>query len=108
MEMPHARSSANPCIKNRGTVHAKSFVIDANANPHIFACVTVSSTRIFMLHVMQLGLGEIGKGAIDAMLAQPRHVKLISVVDPVFAGKAMGELMPGRPAIARLKIVGSI
>jgi len=61
-----------------------------------------------MLHVMQLGLGEIGKGTIDALLAQSRHVKLVSVVDPVFAGKTMGELMPGRPAIARLKIVGSI
>jgi len=60
-----------------------------------------------MLRVIHLGLGDIGKLTIHSMLAQPKHLKLVAVVDPAFAGKNLRDLMgksaPSLPVHASLK-----
>ena len=62
-----------------------------------------------MLRVIHLGLGEIGKGTIDALLAQKHFVKLVAVVDvsPLLAGKNLREVMERRD-VPSLKIAGSL
>jgi 4-hydroxy-tetrahydrodipicolinate reductase len=68
-----------------------------------------------MIRVLHLGLGEIGKCTIEALLAQSKHAKLVAAVDiqPAFAGKPLREIFGssrGRdlgPAGA-VKVSGSI
>lgn len=62
-----------------------------------------------MLRVIHLGLGEIGKGTIDALLAQPRHMKLVAAVDvnPALAGKNLRDIM-ARKDVPSLKVAASL
>jgi 2,4-diaminopentanoate dehydrogenase len=62
-----------------------------------------------MIRVVHLGLGEIGKGTIDAILAQRRHMKLVAAVDvnPALAGKNLREVM-GRKDVPSLRIADSL
>jgi len=50
-----------------------------------------------MIRVVHLGLGEIGKGTIEGLLAQPRESRVVGVVDirPDLAGRRLREVMPG-------------
>jgi hypothetical protein len=63
-----------------------------------------------MIRVIQLGLGEIGRRTIDALLVQSRHVKLVGVVDvnPTLVGKSLREVMGGRKDVPPLIIAGSV
>src|ERR1041384_3191773 len=51
-----------------------------------------------MIRVIHLGLGEIGKGTIEGLLAQGRDVKLVGIVDihPSFSGKTLREVLKRR------------
>lgn len=62
-----------------------------------------------MIRVVQLGLGEIGKGAIDAMMAQPKAVKLVAAVDvnPALAGRPLREVL-GRSDVPNIRIAGTL
>src|SRR4051794_7773695 len=62
-----------------------------------------------MIRVVHLGLGEIGKGTIDAVLAQPKQMKLVAVVDinPAFVGRNLRDVM-GRKDVPSLKITASL
>ncbi len=63
-----------------------------------------------MIRVIQLGLGEIGRRTIDALLLQSKHAKLVGVVDinPAFIGKSLREVMGGKKTVPSLTIAGSI
>jgi 2,4-diaminopentanoate dehydrogenase len=63
-----------------------------------------------MIRVIQLGLGEIGRRTIDALLVQSKHAKLVGVVDinPAFVGKSLREVMGGRKDIPPLTVAGSV
>ena len=62
-----------------------------------------------MLNILHLGLGEIGKGAIRAVLARPKHARLVGVVDvhPDLVSKPLSAAMPGEK-VPRLLIAASI
>jgi 4-hydroxy-tetrahydrodipicolinate reductase len=62
-----------------------------------------------MIRVVHLGMGEIGKGTVDALVAQAREVKLVGVVDinPTLAGKSLREVM-GRKDVPNLPISTSL
>jgi 4-hydroxy-tetrahydrodipicolinate reductase len=62
-----------------------------------------------MLRVLHLGLGEIGKGAIRAVLGRPRGMELVGVVEvhPDLVGRRLGDVMKGEKVPA-LRICGSV
>lgn len=68
-----------------------------------------------MIRVLHLGLGEIGKSTIEALLAQAPHAKLVAAVDiqPALSGKPLREAFGGTRGrnlgpTGSLKIAGSI
>ena len=63
-----------------------------------------------MIRVVHLGLGEIGKGTIEALLAQRTHAKIVGVVDvhPELAGRPLREVMSGRHDVPALTVSGSL
>ena len=63
-----------------------------------------------MIRVIQLGLGEIGRRTIDALLLPSKHAKLVGVVDinPAFIGKSLREVMGGGKNIPPLTVVRSL
>ena len=63
-----------------------------------------------MIRVIQLGLGEIGRRTIDALLVQSKHAKLVGVVDlnPAFVGKSLREVMGNKKNVPPLTVVGSL
>jgi 2,4-diaminopentanoate dehydrogenase len=64
-----------------------------------------------MLRVVHLGLGEIGKGTIEVLLAQRSALKLVGVVDvnPALAGRNLRDIMKGRARnIPYLKVAASL
>src|SRR5271156_2951372 len=63
-----------------------------------------------MIRVIHLGLGEIGKRTIEALMAQSQQVKLVGVVDinPAFIGKNLREVMAGRTQTPPIVVAGSL
>ncbi|MGN6367892.1 MAG: NAD(P)H-dependent amine dehydrogenase family protein [Phycisphaerae bacterium] len=63
-----------------------------------------------MIRVIQLGLGEIGRRTIDALLVQSKHARLVGAVDinPAFIGKSLREVMGGSKNIPPLTVSGSL
>ena len=62
-----------------------------------------------MTNIMHIGLGEIGKGVVSAIIAQSRVLKLTAVVDtnPLLVGKNIREVM-NRKDLPSITITGSI
>jgi len=62
-----------------------------------------------MLRVIHLGLGEIGKRTIDALLAQRKHVKLVGVIDvnPALVGQNLCDVM-NRRDVPSLRVTNSL
>ena len=60
-----------------------------------------------MLRVLHLGLGEIGKGTIDVILAQSKAFKLAAVADPALAGKPLREIL-NRRDVPNLRVSPSL
>lgn len=65
-----------------------------------------------MIRVLHLGLGEIGKGTIEGLLAQSKEMKLVGIVDiqPALAGKPLREVLNRRDlgGVGNLKVSHSI
>jgi 4-hydroxy-tetrahydrodipicolinate reductase len=68
-----------------------------------------------MIRVLHLGLGEIGKATIEALIAQEGHAKVVGAVDiqPALAGKPLREVFGGTRgralgAAGAVKVAGSI
>jgi 2,4-diaminopentanoate dehydrogenase len=62
-----------------------------------------------MLRIVHLGLGEIGKGAIRAVLGRAERMKLVGVVDvhPDLVGRRLSEVMKGE-RVPALRVCGSV
>jgi 4-hydroxy-tetrahydrodipicolinate reductase len=66
-----------------------------------------------MLRVLHLGLGEIGKGTVEGLVAQTPHVKLVGAVDvhPGLAGKSVRDVVGNgraRKDLPSLKVMASL